>query len=89
MNALNCLLAFLVLAAVTLRLAHISDYGRDLRARVTRTVWVGAHSLIGCGCFGYIAAQWVGVEPKISTSMLLTGMSVLLLVKWQRRQGER
>ena len=89
MTIINCVLAALVLFAVVSRLARARRHGSGFRARLTCNAWVAAHSLIGTGCFGYIAARCGGVEPQMSMTLLFMGLSLLLLVRWQRRQGDR
>lgn len=84
MNALNILLALLVLGAVVCRLAHLSP-GKSL----AYNAWVSAHALIGAGALGYVYASLAGREAVLSTSALYCGLAMMLLVQWRRRQGER
>lgn len=89
MIAVNALLALLVLVAVVCRLAMMAPCSKALRARAAWHAWVGAHVLIGVGAFGFLYAGLAGVEPQISISALYSGLAMLLLVRWQRRQGDR
>lgn len=85
---INCLLALLVLGAAMFRCMRSTSHGTDLQARFSWNMWILAHVLMGSGCFGYICAKISGIEPQVSLSLLLAGLSILLLFPWHRRKGE-
>lgn len=88
LEMINSVFATMILGAVMFRCIRSAPYGTDMRSKLIWHTWITAHIMIGAGCFGYVCAQFVDIEPRASISLLFLGMSLLLVIRWHRRKGE-
>ena len=89
LQTVNLLAALVALAAVACRMAVYHAIARG-DGWLTSNAWALSHALIGMGLFGYVLSALAEVPyPEAARSAFLSGLAILLTVRWRRRREER